>query len=229
VIITNSQSKSSACFLDNILSGRLKTEIAFQPIWDLQKMKVFGFEALARWENLRPDELFREAAQKNLVLELETLILAEICRIGKSTKEKTFINVHPSLPDPYFWKYLKGQNVVLEITESDRICFPSLNVLRDLGFILALDDFGTGSATLESLCLVEPEYIKLDKSLIQSKNVASRDSLVMAFVGHATRLNTKVIVEGIENREQLRAARINGSHYGQGYFLGKPEILFPGF
>ncbi|WP_282432389.1 EAL domain-containing protein [Dehalobacter sp. 14DCB1] len=219
------QSESADCFLDNILSGRIKTEIAFQPIWDLQKMKVFGFEALARWENLRPDEVFLEAAQKHSVLELETLILAEICRIVKSIKEKTFINVHPSLPDPYSWKCLKGQNVVLEITESDKICFPSLNVLTDLGFTLALDDFGTGSATLESLCLVEPEYIKLDKSLIQSKNILSRDSLITAFVGHATRMNTKVIVEGIENREQLQAARINGSHYGQGYFLGKPEII----
>ncbi|AFV04171.1 EAL domain/GGDEF domain protein [Dehalobacter sp. CF] len=189
-------------------------------------MKVFGFEALARWENLRPDEVFLEAAQNNLVLELETLILAKICRIGKSTKGKTFINVHPSLPDPYFWECLKGQNVILEITESDTICFPALNILRDLGFTLALDDFGTGSATLESLCLVEPEYIKLDKSLIQSKNVASRDSLITAFVGHATRLDTKVIVEGIENRGQLQAARINGSHYGQGYFLGKPEIIW---
>ncbi|WP_243140752.1 EAL domain-containing protein [Dehalobacter restrictus] len=207
------------------MSGRIKTEIAFQPIWDLQKIKVFGFEALARWKNLKPNEVFWEAAQNNLVLELETLILTEICRIGKSTKGKTFINVHPSLPDPYFWECLKGKNVVLEITESDTICFTALNVLRDLGFILALDDFGTGSATLESLCLVEPEYIKLDKSLIQSKNILSRDSLITAFVGHATRMNTKVIVEGIENREQLQAARINGSHYGQGYFLGKPEII----
>jgi len=211
------------------LSGRIKTEIAFQPIWDLQKMKVFGFEALARWKNLRPDKVFWEAAQNNLVLELETFILAEIRRIGISTKEKTFINVHPSLPDPFFWECLKGQNIILEITESDTICYQALNVLRDLGFILALDDFGTGSATLESLCLVEPEYIKLDKSLIQSKNVVSRDSLITAFVGHATRLNTKVIVEGIENHEQLQAARINGSHYGQGYFLGKPKILFPGY
>ncbi|RNC62920.1 MAG: putative cyclic-di-GMP phosphodiesterase AdrB [Candidatus Dichloromethanomonas elyunquensis] len=211
------------------MSGRIKTEIAFQPIWDLQKINIFGFEALARWENLRTEDVFLEAAQNNSVLELETLILAEICRIGKSTKEKTFINVHPSLPDPYFWECLKGQNVILEITESAAICFPALNVLRKLGFILALDDFGTGSATLESLCLVEPEYIKLDKSLIQSKNVASRDSLITAFVGHAARLNAKVIVEGIENSEQLRAARINGSHYGQGFFLGKPEILFPGF
>jgi EAL domain-containing protein (putative c-di-GMP-specific phosphodiesterase class I) len=225
VIITDGQSRSSVCFLDNILSGRIKTEIAFQPIWDLQKIKVFGFEALARWKNLKPNEVFWEAAQNNLVLELETLILTEICRIGKSTKGKTFINVHPSLPDPYFWECLKGKNVVLEITESDTICFTALNVLRDLGFILALDDFGTGSATLESLCLVEPEYIKLDKSLIQSKNILSRDSLITAFVGHATRMNTKVIVEGIENREQLQAARINGSHYGQGYFLGKPEII----
>lgn len=192
-------------------------------------MKVFGFEALARWKNLRPDEVFLEAAQKHSVLELETLILAEICRIKKSTKEKTFINVHPSLPNPYSWECLKGQNVILEITESDSICFPALNILRDLGFTLALDDFDTGSATLEALCLVEPEYIKLDKSLIQSKNVASRDSLITAFVGHAVRLNSKVIVEGIETREQLQAARINGAHYGQGYFLGKPEILFLGF
>lgn len=94
-----------------------------------------------------------------------------------------------------------------------------------MGFAIAMDDLGTGTATLDSLLKLKPNYLKLDKVLTQSTATKDRNSLFKAFVDHASRINSKVIVEGIETEEQLKASIQAGCHFGQGYLLGKPLII----
>lgn len=224
-ISANVETSKNVIFVHEIITGHIKTRIAVQPIWDLQNMTLYGHEALARWQDLRSDEVFLAALKLDLVIKLEKLVLQRVGEDRDLISGPLFVNVHPSLPEPSLWECLKNRDVILEITEATAIRLEALDVLRDFGFALALDDIGTGAATLESLALIQPDFIKLDKSLTQSKNTKARNSLIKAFVDHATRLNAKVIVEGIETLEQLTATRETGAHYGQGYLLGKPQLL----
>lgn len=199
--------------------------MAIQPIFNLKDNTIYGHEVLARWSTLRPDEVFRIAQECNSVADLEKILLNYILEIRKKIEGRLFVNVHPTLPYPERWKVLKDKNVILEITELSDISYEGIVVLKNFGFQLALDDIGTGSATLENLTRLQPDYFKLDKILIQSSNVLTRNSLVKAFVDHAYRVNTKIIVEGIETLDQYNAAKESGVHLGQGYFLGKPQLI----
>lgn len=199
--------------------------LAIQPIFSLKDNSVYGHEVLARWSTLRPDEVFQIAQERNIVADLEKILLGQILKTRKNLDGRLFVNVYPTLPKPEMWKALKHKNVILEITELSNIKYEGISILKDFGFQLALDDIGTGSATLDNLTRLQPDYLKLDKILIQSQNTLARNSLIKAFVDHACRLNAKVIVEGIETLEQYNAAKDSGAHFGQGYFLGKPQLI----
>lgn len=211
--------------LYRILDGHITTRIAIQPIVNLQTNVVYGHEVLARWNGLPPDYIFTLAEEQNVINILEELIVAVIRIKRPYIKGHLFVNVYPSIKNPETFECLANHNVILEITEASAINFTGVNKLRKMGFSIAIDDLGTGMATFDSLLRLKPNYLKLDKVLTQSFALEDRNSLFKAFVDHASRIGSKVIVEGIETAEQLEASIKMGCHFGQGYLLGKP-ILF---
>lgn len=124
--------------------------------------------------------------------------------------------------------------VVLEITEqSQAIDVKSarryLDHLRSLGMKVAIDDFGTGYSNFTLVSELEPEYVKLDKSIIsQLDTSASARRTLQGMVSFARQVGTLLIAEGIETREQLEIVRDTGIPYGQGYYLGYPERMSEG-
>lgn len=213
---------------DLILTGTIPTRIALQPIVDLKSLRTFGYEALARWPGYAPDHIYTMAEQKCCIVELEKRVADHLLRTYRHVPGKLFVNVHPSLPDPTLWDPLfenYGTNLILEITEVERVNWDGIDQLRQWGFPLALDDFGKGHANINTLLQMHPDYIKLDKFLIQAKNRADRDSLMLLLVEHAHRTGAKIIAEGIETEEQFQAVQKAGCDYGQGYLLGRPEFL----
>jgi len=225
VISSNLHQLAPEIYLNLILSKQIPTKVAIQPIYDLKSNVVYGYEVLARWQNIRPDIIFEVAHKMQAVDELEHLILAEIPSLSEQIKEKLFINIYPTMPNPYAWGFLKAYDVILEITEAAEISYVGIETLKEFGFTLALDDIGTGFAAFEVLTRLQPDYLKIDKSLTQSINIKARNSLIKAFIDHAERVDAKVIIEGIETKEQLFAVKSLGAHYGQGYLLGIPKIV----
>ncbi|AFM40467.1 EAL domain-containing protein [Desulfosporosinus acidiphilus SJ4] len=208
-----------------ILEGKIPTNIALQPIIDLTNSTILGYEALARWSSFSPMEIISLAYHYKGLERLESLIVEAILKSWHRIPGLLFINVHPSIVNPDLWSIFRGRNVVLEITEVETIHWEGVLRLRNMGFPLAIDDLGTGYATFDTLLQLRPEYLKLDKVLTQSIHVKARNSLLTAMVDHARRLGSKVIAEGIETKEQWQAAQESGCHFGQGYFLGKPQLF----
>lgn len=211
--------------LYQILDGHISTGIAIQPIFNLQTNEIYGHEVLARWNGFPPDYIFAFAEERNVINILEELIVAVIRKNLRYIPGRIFVNIYPSIKNPETFERLAKQNVILEITEASAINFQGVRKLKELGFEIAIDDLGTGTATLDSLLKLQPNYLKLDKVLTQSLALEDRNSLFKAFVDHASRTCSKVIVEGIETAEQLEASIKMGCHYGQGYLLGKPKLL----
>ncbi|HEX6536174.1 MAG TPA: EAL domain-containing protein [Gemmatimonadaceae bacterium] len=212
--------------------------IDYHPIVLADTGRVFGYEALARGElrSLRsPEVMFEVAAEADLLWELSRLCRAralEGMRDRLTDGELLFLNVDPhDFADPAFveLEHVDPRRVVIEITERTAIKdYPKfrerLRTFRDRGFRFAVDDAGSGYAGLGSIANLEPDFIKLDISLINSIDTNFiKQNLVETMVGFAREQGAMVIAEGIERAEELDTVRRLGVPLVQGFFLNHPE------
>src|SRR5438874_10217697 len=216
--------------------------IEYHPIVITDSQKVFGYEALARG-NLRsmrsPEVMFEIAAQSDLGWDLSRLCRERAIEgMGKLLKdgELLFMNVDPAdFADPSFdVKELNVKDptrVVIEITERTAIKdYPKfrdrLKAFRDRGFRFAVDDAGSGYAGLGSIANLEPDFIKLDISLINAIDTNFiKQNLVETMVKFSNDHGAMVIAEGVERAEEFMAVRNLGVHLVQGFFLHKPSAI----
>ncbi len=214
--------------------------VDYHPIVVTETREIFGYEALARgvMRSLRsPEVMFDVAAEADLVWELSRLCRSRAIE-GIETRlrpnELLFLNVDPhDFNDPAFneheVKYPK--RVVIEITERTAIKdYPKfrerLKSFREKGFRFAVDDAGSGYAGLGSIANLEPDFIKLDISLINAIDTNFlKQNLVETMVRFANDHGAKVIAEGVEHAEEFNTVRELGVHLVQGFFLHRPSTL----
>lgn len=222
----------------------------YQPILDLKKGKITGFEALVRWQHpkrglIAPDEFIPFAEETGLIIPLGEWILAEACQ-----QLKTWHKTQPSLKEAsvsvnlsskqfsqpnlanqveYILKdtTLEPQYLRLEITESNLMenaeyGIAALKHLRNLGVQIDVDDFGTGYSSLVYLHQLPLNAIKIDRSFI-SGSVGRADGMriVQTIIRLAQDLNMETVAEGVESQEQFDQLRRLGCDYIQGFMLAK--------
>src|SRR3954463_9921981 len=143
-----------------------------------------------------------------------------------------FLNVDPhDFADPAFneREVAEPSRVVIEITERTAIKdYPKfrerLRAFRELGYRFAVDDAGSGYAGLGSIANLEPDFIKLDISLINSIDTNFiKQNLVEGMVRFANEHGAMVIAEGVERAEEFETVKAIGVHLVQGFFLHKPS------
>lgn len=217
--------------------------MAYQPIIDAGTLAVTGYEALCRPDPRlfrAPIELFDVAAHEGLVRELDMLIRGQIAAAFKDCPEGAlmFVNLHPSaLDDP---RLLSGDDpllpyanrVVFEITE--RASIPDfkhskacLDQIGSYGFRFAIDDLGAGYATLNSVALLEPHFLKMDRSLVSGITRSSHQAkLAHRIIQFAQDAKINVIAEGIEERSEAEIVTELGCHYLQGFYFARPVPEF---
>jgi len=227
-------------------------ETFFQPIVNLHTGETFGFEALNRpgqsqifptvdhfYEFVgRTDKVFQfEKFCRNLSLKRYMAGLSETFR---EEDFNLFINIHPHvLLDRNYHSGdtlqqlaeigIKPENVVFELTERSAVTdFQEfervLSHYRSQGYRIAIDDVGSGYNSLKTLIFLKPEFIKLDRSLIQNiEESAASQQLVALINDYAVQSDTKIIAEGIERMEEVKYLQELGIDYAQGYVLGRPS------
>jgi EAL domain-containing protein (putative c-di-GMP-specific phosphodiesterase class I)/GGDEF domain-containing protein len=216
--------------------------VDYHPIVNSADGGVFGYEALARGSMRslrRPEVMFEVAAQAGLIWELSRLCrdraiegISQLLKPG----EVLFVNVDPhDFADPEFGDTALGapdaHRVVIEITERTAIKnYPEfrerLRTFRDRGFRFAVDDAGSGYAGLGSIANLEPDFIKLDISLINGidTNFIKQD-LVATLVRFANDQGAMVIAEGVEHQQEYEVVKSLGVHLVQGFYLHHPKQL----
>jgi EAL domain-containing protein (putative c-di-GMP-specific phosphodiesterase class I) len=96
--------------------------------------------------------------------------------------------------------------------------------LTGRGIGVAMDDFGTGYSCLSYLPKLAFDALKLDRSFVNELIVRPETrAFVQSILLMAHNLHMKVIVEGIETKEQLELMRALGTNEAQGYLLGRPS------
>jgi EAL domain-containing protein (putative c-di-GMP-specific phosphodiesterase class I) len=107
--------------------------------------------------------------------------------------------------------------------ERDEAALTTVHRLRDLGVRVTVDDFGAGFASLARLRALEPDVIKVDRSLVEAELDPDRPSLLLAGITDlAHRLGATVVAEGVETEVQLAAALAAGCDAVQGFLWGRP-------
>jgi EAL domain-containing protein (putative c-di-GMP-specific phosphodiesterase class I) len=151
-----------------------------------------------------------------------------------------FINVHPDelssrwLVQPDDPLYLHDHHVFVEITESAAFTHYELcrNVLQEMrsrgGVFLAVDDLGAGHSNLKRVLDLEPHVVKLDRALVTALHESPRQQILVRHVVALCReLGAKVVAEGIETVEELKAVVDAGIEYGQGFLFARPAYPLP--
>lgn len=135
--------------------------------------------------------------------------------------------------------HLDPARIVIEVTErmgsrTNRVT-DSIRHLRDHGFHIAIDDMGAGNSGLEMLRELQPEYVKLDRSVVVGALTDPHArGILMAVTAFAHETGAFVIAEGVEDDEVLnfvntlptRAGKLQIDG-GQGYCLGRPDAQLP--
>jgi diguanylate cyclase (GGDEF)-like protein/PAS domain S-box-containing protein len=227
---------------------RLRT--FFQPIIDLRTGALRGFEALARWpageRNVTPAEFIPIPEEAGLIAPLGTLIMRGACHTLGQWREQGLVGPDVTMSVNVSIRQLSGRdlvdlvraalsdanlppaNLVLEITESTLIENPELvgallRELIDLGVTVHLDDFGTGYSSLTVLHDFPGDTLKIDRSFVGTLiDRPESQAIVRSIVGLAHNLGLRVIAEGIERPDQLKALTDLGCEYGQGYYFARP-------
>jgi EAL domain-containing protein (putative c-di-GMP-specific phosphodiesterase class I)/GGDEF domain-containing protein len=212
--------------------------VDYHPIVVASTREIFGYEALARGQmrTLRsPEVMFDVAAEADLIWELSRLCRARALE-GMNTRlqpgQLLFLNVDPhDFSDPAFTEQEVADptRVVIEITERTAIKdYPKfrdrLKAFRAMGYRFAVDDAGSGYAGLGSIANLEPDFIKLDISLINAIDTNFiKQNLVQTMVRFANDHGAKVIAEGVERAEEFKTVQELGVHLVQGFFLHRPQ------
>lgn len=222
----------------------------YQPIWNIKEWKIIGYESLLRISDdpdLPLETFFANARKENYLSKLDTFLINDTIEhyqtLTARRKKPLFINIFPStLLDELFESFIlslvenfpamKGK-IIFELNETvldselwDLPLFKEkLQFLKENQFQIALDDFGKGVANFQNIMEVSPDYLKLDRYF--SNNLAfspEKQKIVHLLMDFADE-KMKVILEGIEEETDLAMTKALKVPFGQGFLLGKPEML----
>jgi len=242
VTVESNQSNAASEFKKIISSGD-KFYTASQPIFDMRNMTKVGYELLSRLDHetySSPDVFLLQARNLDLLGMVDYACMQNCLNTVKSgcNGKRIFINIFPStLAETSVDQLMEDLNAAgnnlrfcLEINEQEILgdpmyLIPSVMRLKKEGVMIALDDYGFGHSSIETLVLLEPDIVKIDKKIIKdiSKEPSKYNSL-KRLLRVIESCKASVIAEGIETEEDLQVLRELGVVYGQGFFMGRPEI-----
>ena len=154
-----------------------------------------------------------EAARITINVSAETIQNGEVIRHIKDTLSREQV-------DASLITLEITENTAMHNIESGRNI---LTRLQKLGIQIAIDDFGTGYSSLNYLKNFPADVIKFDRSFVSDpKNQTINEEILKALIPLCHRLGKKVVVEGIETKQQFEALRNMTISGFQGYYLSHP-------
>jgi EAL domain-containing protein (putative c-di-GMP-specific phosphodiesterase class I) len=228
--------------IDAVLTAPERLTMVFQPIADIRRATVAGYEALARFSgpvSAPPDAWFRAAAALGREAELEALAVGRALTAVPDLPQNTFltINVSPHLLDApeiraEFDRAPSLARVIVELTEHIPVTdsgalTAATRRLRDQGAMIAVDDAGAGYSGLAQIAAVRPQLVKLDRSLVADAHTDPVKLALAELLGeYASRLDAWLLAEGVETVEELAAFARIGVPLAQGWLFGRPAAGF---
>lgn len=225
--------------LKRIIDGE-QVQMVFQPIFNLNPLKLFAYEVLTRGPKdsplQNPEKLFKSAIKYGMIFDLELLCRRlTLAKLGTSVMDNLFFfNSNPYLIEAerlheVLELYENPEQVVIEVTERAEIkdfatfC-QKIRIIKEKGFKISIDDVGSGYASLDAVAELEPDFVKIDIAIVRDIDAnRKKQNLVKAIMLLCNSNNVLSIGEGIETENELKTLIDLGVQAGQGYFLGRPS------
>ena len=223
--------------------------LRFQPQVEASTGRVYGAEALLRWEVgqgewVSPAEFITLAEETGQILEVGVWLMESLFRqmAAWNAKDFTFGKISMNISAVQLARDTLAQRlldlldkfaipygqVCVEITETtlmtdSEMVTENLKRLKKAGITLSIDDFGTGYSSLSYLKALNADHLKIDRSFIIGIGVNDSDEhIVRATMALAHSLGMETVAEGVDSREQLIFLQGLSCDYIQGYLFAKP-------
>jgi diguanylate cyclase (GGDEF)-like protein len=223
--------------------------LSLQPQICAKTKKVYGFEALLRWQHpergmISPEDFIPILENSQHMIELGYWIIRrcfelaleikkyglEDARIAINLSAGQFIDANlPNFLEGLLKEFsLNAHNFELELTEQTLVkdmdhTIAMMESLKVIGFSFAIDDFGTGYSSLAYLKKMPVDVIKIDKSFVFGMLENHSDfQIITSTIAMVKNLGLMVVAEGVETQAQLRSLSENDCDIIQGYYYSKP-------
>lgn len=232
---------------ENLIKKAFKEKLFvfyYQPIFQVEPLRVIGLEALVRIKEneklVYPKEFIDYIEKTAYLKEFENFLLSKNIEnierfnlpisINVSLKYledlemfefwKPFLDKLQKLPHPLWIEFTER----IFVQNLDEEKFKNyLNRLRFLNLRIGIDDFGTGYSFLNYIKILPVDFIKIDRTFIKDISKDKRVYLIVEnMINLAKKLDIKVIGEGIEKEEEYLILKNLGCDYVQGFFFCKP-------
>ena len=224
-------------------SGQIR--MVYQPLVDTVDRKVIGFEALTRLPGdsfATPELLFKVAHEQRALWAVERLCrrraLEQLPPFEPS--QRLFLNIEPgSFLDPHLRDRdflrelercgLEPCRIVLELTEHAEVTDfkamrKALDQVRAVGYRLAMDDVGSGYAGLQTIAEIQPDYLKVDMSLVRNLHLDPiKRELIETIRRFSDSTGVTLVAEGVESPQELASLASAGVRCAQGYLFARPD------
>jgi EAL domain-containing protein (putative c-di-GMP-specific phosphodiesterase class I) len=205
----------------NLTSNSFNTYI--QPIFSLHDLSTFGYEILNRPVGYSTESFYDEIVSCGCYKMVDQFLVNHSLEIAKSFPGPIFINVYPSTISTLSVQSGWYKKIVFELNERQISFDKDIPTTYGKGLTIALDDVGKGGTGLQALIEINPQFLKVDKWLIENIQQSKKKQEIVKFLVSFSSGRSKLIAEGIERPEELNVLKYLGVEYGQGYLLSKPE------
>ena len=257
LIIFNAQKDNQNSYINNI-SWIKKIEKAikedrivpfFQPIIDNRSETIRKYECLVRMIDedgkvISPFFFLDIAKKANLYYKITRIMIEKSFKKFEKYPNLEF-SVNLSIEDIQHKdtinfiiekiKSCKNPNrVIFEIVESEEITDYNdittfIEDVKRYGVKIAIDDFGSGFSSFEHILNINPDFIKIDGSIV--KNIDTNENakiITNAIIAFSHKLNLEVIAEYIHSQTIQDMVCEMWCDYSQGFFIGEPSQTLKG-
>ena len=220
-----------------------RVKAVYQPIVN-KEGKILKYETLMRLQSKESDKLiapfyFLDVAIKTRPYESlsSTIVFTALNHLSQSEDTLSINFAYSDIVNKDFIHKIElfllehkgvGRRAVFEITENESIenyddVKSFIKRFRKLGVQIAIDDFGSGFSNFEYILEIEPDYLKIDGTLVKDIDTNKKShTLVEAIVGFSHKLGIKVIAEYVHSEiifEMLK--KLDVDEY-QGFYSWEP-------
>jgi len=236
--------------MDGAIAGK-QFVVYYQPKYDIrgETPRLYSAEALVRWVHpelgfISPGAFIPLFEENGLISRLDDYVWRSAAAQIRDWKERFGVwlpvSVNVSRMDFFNQDLVKrlkaivaGNDIpvhclVLEVTESAysenmEHILDTVAELREAGFRIEMDDFGSGYSSLNMLCAMPIDALKIDMKFVRNiVNVHAGYRMVELVIQMARALEVPAIVEGVEDEEQYRLMKRVGCDVIQGYYFSRP-------